>query len=374
MYITVNFYLFLCSFRIIGVVKFNPAYYNSNKRREREMARPKQSIIEYRSYELPASLPLMTHNRMNWQISPVRSSRLHIHNCFEIGICLSGSGTVCFGEDEFPFHEGDVLFVGRNVPHTTWSNAVSGSTWKYIHIDPERLLGEDVLDKAASPRQFHSLLTECHLLLPSSKYPWAESLTEDIIEEASRKDTDHISCIHGLCEVLFIRLFRSFVSVGDAGKSPYLLSVLSPALEYINLHYTEQFPLEKLADECHLSPTHFRRKFQQQFGTNPLSYLHQVRIMKSCDLLLTTADAIYTIAEQVGYTSLSCYNRHFIEFNGCTPSEWRALPDGSRRTLLVGLAGWDRPETSDEIEQRNRIDTTNEKKNNPADLISDQDE
>lgn len=322
------------------------------------MARPRQSIIEYRSYDIPASLPLIIHNRMNWQISPVRSSRLHIHNCFEIGICLSGSGSVCFGEEEKSFGEGDILFVGRNVPHTTWSDAVTGSTWKYIHIDPERLLGEDVLEKAASPRQFARMLTDCHLILSSAALPWARTLPEGLIREASQKDTDHIQCIHGICEILFFRLFRSYCSVGDPGRSPYLLSVLTPALEYINRHFAEQFPLERLAEECHLSPTHFRRKFQQQFGTNPLSYLHQVRITKSCDLLLTTADPIYMIAEQVGYPTLSCYNRHFFELNRCTPSEWRTLPDGSRRTLLVGLAGWDRPETSDEIEKRNRKDTS----------------
>ena len=46
------------------------------------MARPKQSIIEYRSYDFPGSLPVQIHNRMNWRISSVKSSRLHIQNCF----------------------------------------------------------------------------------------------------------------------------------------------------------------------------------------------------------------------------------------------------------------------------------------------------
>ena len=103
------------------------------------MARPKQSIIEYRSYDFPGSLPIQIHNRMNWRISSVKSSRLHIHNCFEIGLCLSGSGKMNFGEEEISFQGGDVLFVARNVPHTTWSEPDIGSVWKYIHIDPERL-------------------------------------------------------------------------------------------------------------------------------------------------------------------------------------------------------------------------------------------
>ena len=62
------------------------------------------------------------------------------------------------------------------------------------------------------------------------------------------------------------------------------------------------------------------------------------------------------IAEAVGYQSLSCFNRHFAEYNQCTPSEWRNLSHGERRTTTVGLAGWERPETANEIEMRNRKD------------------
>ena len=74
------------------------------------MARPRYSIIEYRNYDFPGSLPIQIHNRMNWKISSVRSSRLHIHNCFEIGLCLSGSGRMNFCEEEVPFRGGDGHF------------------------------------------------------------------------------------------------------------------------------------------------------------------------------------------------------------------------------------------------------------------------
>ncbi len=320
------------------------------------MSRPRESIIEYRSYDLTAAMPLEFHNRRTWKISPVRSGRLHVHNCFEIGVCLSGSGSISFGREELPFREGDVLFVGRNVPHTTWSSPDTGSVWKYIHADPELLLGEAVVSRASSPQRFSWMLSDCHLLLAGHECPWLPPLAEAIIEEASAQQADFLPCVQGLFEALFFRLFRIYNASAPSPSSPFLLSSLSPALDYISRHYMESFPQETLAAECHLSPTHFRRKFQQQFGTNPLSYLHQVRIMKSCDLLRSTNRNIAEIAEQVGYASLSCFNRHFIELNGCTPSRWRNLRGGARRTTLIGLPGWERPETADEIEARNQTD------------------
>ena len=130
----------------------------------------------------------------------------------------------------------------------------------------------------------------------------------------------------------------------------------------------DKFPLEYLAECCHMSPTHFRRKFQQQLGTNPLSYLHQIRMMKSCDLLRSTNLPIAEIAEKVGYLSLSCFNRHFVELNQSTPSEWRNLRRGTRRTTTVGLAGWDRPETADEIYTRNMRDSLGQTHREDPDL------
>jgi len=321
------------------------------------MARPRQSIIEYRSYDFPGSLPIQIHNRMNWEISSVKSNRLHIHNCFEIGLCLSGSGKMNFGEKEVSFRSGDVLFVARNVPHTTWSDPSTGSVWKYIHMDPERLLGETAAEKSLSPQKFLQMLSDCHLILPSSACPWARSMTETVLTEAAREAPGYATVIHGVCEALFFTLFRVYATEKEQeGTSSFLYSGLSPALEYVSRHYMDQFPQEQLAELCHLSPTHFRRRFQQQLGTNPLSYLHQVRIMKSCDLLRSTNLPISEIAEKVGYQSLSCFNRHFIEFNRCTPSEWRNLRNDTQRTTTVGLAGWDRPETADEISIRNQRD------------------
>ena len=41
------------------------------------MARPKQPVIEYRSYELPPDFPLIALTGDQWHISPVPSKRQH---------------------------------------------------------------------------------------------------------------------------------------------------------------------------------------------------------------------------------------------------------------------------------------------------------
>lgn len=324
------------------------------------MPRPRQSVIEYRRYDFPDGFPVQIHQRMNWKISSVRSNRLHIHNCFEIGLCLSGSGKMNFGEEEVPFRAGDVLFVARNVPHTTWSNLGDESVWKYIHLDPERVMGEVAPDKPSRPREMIRMFTDCHLILPSASSPWAASAAESIMAEMAEKATGYEAVVYGLCEAMFYRLLRVYPKEGDQpGGARFRSSGLTPALEYMHRNYMNSFPMENLAELCHMSPTHFRRRFQQQLGTNPLSYLHQVRMMESRDLLRNTDLPIVEISEMVGYQSLSCFNRHFFGFNGCTPSQWRKLRGEGRKAATVGLSGWERPETADEIEFHNLQDSRN---------------
>lgn len=110
--------------------------------------------------------------------------------------------------------------------------------------------------------------------------------------------------------------------------------------------------MEKLAEVCHLSPTHFRRVFHSIIHTSPLNYLNSIRIMKACNLLRSTEESILTISEMVGFASISSFNRHFHEVIHQTPREYRtqslSSSDSSAtdpRQTIVEFSGWMEPES-----------------------------
>ena len=96
----------------------------------------------------------------------------------------------------------------------------------------------------------------------------------------------------------------------------------------------------------------FRRLFREQMGTTPLDYLHQVRISASCSLLLSSGDSVAAVASQVGYASLSCFNRHFLRIMGVVPSKWRKTEAQLPRRSVLTFTGWTRAETTEEILQK----------------------
>lgn len=69
-------------------------------------------IVEYRNYYLPSSFPVLLLTGDNWKISDVRSEHLHFHNCLEVGICHTDSGTLEFcSAMTIPFSAGDVTCI-----------------------------------------------------------------------------------------------------------------------------------------------------------------------------------------------------------------------------------------------------------------------
>ena len=315
------------------------------------MARPRRTVLEYRSYELPADFPLMVLTGDRWHISPIPGKHLHFHNCLEIGICHTSGGTMIFDRQQVHFSAGDVTCIARNVPHTTWSDPGKGSLWSYLFLDPEALLGRAPLGKNAGLPDTGRFLSDCHLLLTQKKAPWAGTLVNQIIEEMTRCAPGYQICVKGLCAALLMHLLRAYGQEENEGSYDPYIQVLAPALDYIHEHYMQEFPQDTLASVCHLSPTRFRRLFREQTGTSPLDFLHQTRILKSCELLRSSEHSVTTIAGMVGYNSMTSYNRHFSKAMGCTPTAWRKTAGDHPRPSLLTFTGWTEAEVIEPQEE-----------------------
>ena len=72
--------------------------------RRLKMAKSKRVVTEYRSYYLPMQFPVLLLSGDYWKISDIPSGSLHFHNCLEIGLCHSDSGTLEINGDKRPAH------------------------------------------------------------------------------------------------------------------------------------------------------------------------------------------------------------------------------------------------------------------------------
>jgi len=111
----------------------------------------------------------------------------------------------------------------------------------------------------------------------------------------------------------------------SASNSAYSADIkkILPALSYIDEHYAQDITLDDVARLQNLNPSYFCRVFKRASGSSFVDYLNFVRICKSEKLLAAGEKSILEIACDVGFTSLSYFNRTFKRYKNCTPTEYR---------------------------------------------------
>lgn len=318
------------------------------------MSKLKKTVTEYRNYFLPLDFPVLLLSGEYWKISDIPSGRLHFHNCLEIGICHSESGIMEFYGEPLHFKAGDVTVIPRNVPHTTYSDPHTESHWSYIFFDPHELFHNYLPSTWTNfDLSVYSFRNYKHIL-SSADYPHVKYLADAIIRELTERKANYQISAKCLLLALYLELYRTqcicdsqetTVSnpASDSASSENAL-IISPALDYMEDHYMEQFTMEFLADLCHWSPTHFRRVFHEIMNTSPLDYLNTTRVMKSCNLLLSTEESILDISEMVGFHSVSSYNRYFARIMQTSPRDYRKKMQKSENQSILEYAGWMYPE------------------------------
>jgi AraC-like DNA-binding protein len=102
--------------------------------------------------------------------------------------------------------------------------------------------------------------------------------------------------------------------------------------------------LEEMAKQLHCCERHASRLFQEVCGTRYLTYLSELRLKKSCQLLLQGKLKIIDVALESGYGSLAHFNYAFKKRFGMTPTGWRERnlstprPTTTRRRPLQNAA------------------------------------
>jgi AraC-like DNA-binding protein len=99
--------------------------------------------------------------------------------------------------------------------------------------------------------------------------------------------------------------------------------VITRAKEFIQEHQTENLRLGHVARAVNTSTFYFCKMFKKVTGINFTDYLSRVRIEKSKNLLLNPNLRVSEIAFEVGFQSLTHFNRVFKKILGQSPTEYR---------------------------------------------------
>lgn len=234
---------------------------------------------------------------------------LHHHNCLEIGRCLSGNGVQFIDGDVSSFIPNSVSIVQKGCIHDShiimFDPNETPSEWQYIFVDLDALHISSSLNRSfiSSDKDLITLYAMMFSEVEAQPADWQEQF----------------------CLLLpaFLR-FAERIEPCQLRKRPSAAAdQIASILHYIALEYASDLTVEQLAQRCNMSVSYFRRVFSESVGMSPQQYMIHVRLSMAEHMLRTTSKSILEISQDVGFRSISSFNRLFLRTYGCSPREFR---------------------------------------------------
>ncbi|WP_440875993.1 AraC family transcriptional regulator [Thalassotalea sp. PLHSN55] len=254
------------------------------------------------------------------------NSPWHYHPQWELTYIKKGTGIAYIGNTIRNFCAGELVLVGRNLPHCWRSEAnkqVSdelGVASTFIQWD-EHLLGENWLQKPEF-ESIANLLDRSHQgILFSAK---ASNALVKQLENLKR-----LSSFERLWQ--FIEILQALSQI-DAEKISHEAEFeinhqaskrIENLIAFVEQNYQNSITADDLAKITHLTPSSFSKFFKKVFNKTFTTYLNEYRISQACILLRNSDKAVEDIAFLCGYNNMAFFHRRFKKQMKTSPAVYR---------------------------------------------------
>ena len=239
-----------------------------------------------------------------------------IRDSYIIECCTSGYGSVIINGREFMLKPRDcfVLIPGDVIIHTADTVHPRSGVWcgvKGIKISNYlSALGITSDQPFAPPEAFDGVVAQLNKMC---------SMIDD---NDAGADLRRQSC----CHALFGELMRYTNQSADTG------SYIQRAFAIMEMRYAEELSVNDIATELGLERCYFSTLFKKKTGKTPHAYLSELRIKKSCALLLDSDLSISETARAVGIDPI-CFARVFKKQMGIVPGRYKKEKSYTQKNL-----------------------------------------
>jgi len=301
------------------------------------MGKRQTEIVEMRYYEVAPTEYMIALTGEEWRRVYGEERRiLHIHNLMEIGLHHEGDGVMWYEQKDLAYRDCEqvISVIPKNFPHTTHGQNMN--FWEYLFFDPEKILKEYYAEDEMFCNKVLKALNRKALLIHKNEEEDLYQLVELIISEYQGKRNFYSQSLKALLLSLIFKIVR--LQSNEKVMPPVSEDVkryqILPALEYINANYTKPIRIQELSEVCHISESHFRRKFKEMMNISPGEYITMVRVQAACEMMKQTNYSMETISYKAGFGTISSFNRSFHQLMGVSPYQWKKHPDNYESRLL----------------------------------------
>ncbi|MBR2102277.1 MAG: helix-turn-helix domain-containing protein [Prevotella sp.] len=261
------------------------------------------------------------HRDGGWQ-------RKNVYSPFSrLGYVAHGEARVTMPRGTYTLKPGHLYLIPPFTMHCV--EALSPFSFSYIHFCEEQQGDSDLFDEWDFPLTVKAGATDVELIERTGQinpvhnnteplYDISDGTPSDDTEEAWQYTLSDRVETRGIVLILLSRFLKQAmpkVSVQDER--------IYHTLAFIRKNMGQPLGIDELADRACMSKDHFIRVFKREMGMTPNVFITKRKLERAELMLLTTDQAVKTIATALGFGDSSYFNRLFKKNAGVTPQQYR---------------------------------------------------
>jgi len=255
-------------------------------------------------------------------ITPYFETPWHYHSEYELVLIIKGKGKRFVGNHVSDFEEGNLTFLGPNVPHLfrKESSAETGGSL-VIHFK-EDFLGNGFL---TTPE-----MRKINLLFEKSRMglhiygKTCEEIAGQMNNVLTLRGMDRLICLLQLLARLADSPEYELLSNQDSGwQNNKDSDRLNKVFDYLMTHFTEDIQLQKVAQIANMSYSGFCRYFKNRTKKTFSHFVNEIRIGYACKRLMESDITVSSVCFECGFNNLTNFNEQFKKIIKITPYQFK---------------------------------------------------
>lgn len=248
----------------------------------------------------------------------------HLHPEYEIVLINNGHGKRHIGNHVSEYTDGDLIFIGPNLPHSAFSNNIQEDNFEIVLQMGKGFVSQQFLD-----------LPECfdinRLFERSRQGMFFLGNTKKVVGEALIGMVSMPPFERLLLLLKTLKIMAESTDYELLGHQPVVdlkdidYGRIEKIYGFVEENFSKNISTRHLASHLMLSDPAFCRMFKKHTQKTFTQFLNQFRIDKACRSLRLKSQNISQIAFECGFQSLANFDKQFKKNIGTSPTQYRQV-------------------------------------------------
>jgi len=258
----------------------------------------------------------------------LEKSTWHYHNHYEISFITEGTGKRIVADSIENFQTGDLVFIGRNLPHVWIADkarfALSDRNLEMVYLQFSTAM---LFPQLLSVPEFGNVkkaleLSERGIQIVGQTL---NEVSEIMLQLPYLKDFERLIHFYRLMDIIGRSTTNLQLASDDYLRKRFTTGNkrIAAIHEYFMSNYRNEVNLEELSGLVNMAKGSLCRFFKENSGLTLIEYLNRIKIEFACKMLMSDDLSVAEICYDSGFNNLNHFNRQFRKITGLTPSDYR---------------------------------------------------